>query len=142
MFSWLISFGAAEVLSASSVELLKMFVKDERLDTKAVATTRLYVLRSVEGDEPTPLEERDVVELPVHVPLRDFVNNPVNKITPNSYGEVFLLVGPEDIRTRAFSSCLLFDSNVNLQARGMLPVYPRRHHWLWKSHKTILPLQR
>jgi hypothetical protein len=93
---------AQEVLSSNFFSLLTLLTASSRLDDSATTDTQLYVLRSVAGAEPTPAEERDVILLPPDTLLRDFVDNPVNCITPNNVGKVFVLVGPRDIQRRAF----------------------------------------
>jgi hypothetical protein len=96
----------AQLLFAKDVENLLAILKAEDLLKNTTAYTvndlQLYVLRSVAGDEPTPAEERDVVLLPPDTLLRDFVDDPVNRISPNNVGKVFVLVGPEGIHQRAF----------------------------------------
>jgi hypothetical protein len=92
---------AQEVLSSNFRRLLTLLTASARLDASAKTNTQLYVLRSVAGAVPTPAEERDVVLLPPDTLLRDFVDDPVNRISPNTVGKVFVLVGPEGIHQRA-----------------------------------------
>jgi hypothetical protein len=65
--------------------------------------TFIYVLRSVKGADPTPMEEYDAVALPGDVPLSAFLANPANGVTLSPAGRAFLLVGPENIHQRAFA---------------------------------------
>ena len=63
-------------------------------------TAALCVLRSVADFEPTALEERDIVDWPKGLTLREVLKK--HAISPNKNGDVFVLAGPENIGNRAF----------------------------------------
>jgi hypothetical protein len=64
-------------------------------------TTAFWVPRRVASYEPTALEERDGVYWPAETPLHELIRE--HGITPNPYGEVFVLAGPARIGDRALS---------------------------------------
>jgi hypothetical protein len=94
------SVAALDALLNMTAEGLATTLHSGQMVPKAGAT-RVYVLRRVAGMRPTPMEERNAVELPLKVTLRAFLSDPSNGITPNSYGDVFLLVGPPEVHGRA-----------------------------------------
>jgi hypothetical protein len=99
-------FESAECEVVSIASLLQstrkhLLSKLHRADWRPRTTgMRVYVLRRVAGAEPTPLEEHDVVELPVDVPLAQLLADPAHG-TLNPHGKVFLLVGARGIHMRA-----------------------------------------
>jgi hypothetical protein len=91
------------LLVAKKDRLLKILVDNQKLTLSESAKADIYVLRSVKGADPTPMEEYDAVALPGDVPLSAFLANPANGVTLSPAGRAFLLVGPENIHQRAFA---------------------------------------